>query len=66
MVITYQISFDDQNINKAICSYLEYKKQLSLMPHTPTDTSTAETQISPMDKEKNKLLLNNDCIKKIR
>ena len=36
------------------------------MPHTPTDTSTAETQISPMDKEKNKLLLNNDCIKKIR
>mgnify|MGYP000550338250 CR=1 FL=1 len=59
-----QISFDDQNINKAICSYLEYKKQLSLMPHTPTDTSTAETQISPMDKEKNKLLLNNDCIKK--
>ena len=61
-----QISFDDQNINKAICSYLEYKKQLSLMPHTPTDTSTAETQISPIDKEKNKLLLNNDCIKKIR
>ena len=60
-----QISIYDQNINKAICSYLEYKKQLSLMPHTPTDTSTAETQISPMDKEKNKLLLNNDCIKKI-
>ena len=53
-------------IPEGICSYLEYKKQLSLMPHTPTDTSTAETQISPIDKEKNKLLLNNDCIKKIR
>lgn len=59
-----QISFDDQNINKAICSYLEYKKQLSQMPHTQAATPMSENQLSTLDKEKNRLLLKNDPIKK--
>lgn len=59
-----QISFDDQNINKAICSYLEYKKQLSQMPHTQATTSMGENQISTLDKKKNRLLLKNNPIKK--
>ena len=59
-----QISFDDQNINKAICSYLEYKKQLSQMPHTQASTSMDENQISTLDKKINRLLLKNDPIKK--
>lgn len=59
-----QISFDDQNINKAICSYLEYKKQLSQMTHTQAATPMSENQLSTLDKEKNRLLLKNDPIKK--
>lgn len=59
-----QISFDDQNINKAICSYLEYKKQLSQMPHTQADTSMVENQLNTLDRKKNRLLLKNDPIKK--
>ena len=61
-----QISFDDQNINKSICSYLEYKRQLASILHPETDTSITQNPVSALDENKNRLLLTNEGIKKIR
>lgn len=57
---------DDQNINKSICSYLEYKRQLASIPHPETDTSITQNPVSALDENKNRLLLTNKDIKKIR
>lgn len=64
--MTQEDSFDDQNINKSICSYLEYKRQLASIPHPETDTSINQNPVSALDENKNRLLLTNKGIKKIR
>lgn len=64
--MTQEDSFDDQNINKSICSYLEYKRQLASIPHPETDTSINQNPVSALDENKNRLLLTNEGIKKIR
>lgn len=64
--MTQEDSFDDQNNNKSICSYLEYKRQLASIPHPETDTSMTQNPVSALDENKNRLLLTNKGIKKIR
>ena len=58
-------SFDDVKINEAICSYLEYKLQ-SRSSTSNADNALIETDSESLIDTKNRLLLFNEQIKKIR
>lgn len=61
---TIRLSFDDPQINDAICSYLECKDQVHLASNNSSDPTMTEISIQATDETKNRLLLYNTLIKK--
>lgn len=59
-------SFDDERINEAICSFLEYKQLLKPASDNTADNTLIETDSESLIDLKNRLLLFNEQIKKIR
>ena len=60
------MTFEDSQINEAICSYLNYKQQMDLIAYEDNDKAVIEQQKEFYDNKINRLLLFNECIKKIR
>ena len=60
------MTFEDSQINEAICSYLNYKQQMDLIAYEDNDKAVIEQQKEFYDDKINRLLLFNECIKKIR
>ena len=60
---TVRLSFDDPQINDAICAYLECKDQLNVISDN-SDPAVVETSIQSTDETKNRLLLYSEDIKK--
>lgn len=61
---TIRLSFDDPQINDAICSYLECKDQVHLASNNSSDPTMTEISIQATDETKTRLLLYNTLIKK--
>ena len=60
------MTFEDSQINEAICSYLNCKQQMDLIAYEDNDKAVIEQQKEFYDDKINRLLLINECIKKIR
>ena len=60
------MTFEDSQINEAICSYLNCKQQIDLIAYEDNDKAVIEQQKEFYDDKINRLLLFNECIKKIR
>ena len=60
------MTFEDSQINEAICSYLNCKQQMDLISYEDNDKAVIEQQKDFYDDKINRLLLFNECIKKIR
>ena len=60
------MTFEDSQINEAICSYLNCKQQMDLISYEDNDKAVIEQQKEFYDDKINRLLLFNECIKKIR
>ena len=60
------MTFEDSQINEAICSYLNCKQQMDLIAYEDNDKAVIEQQKEFYDDKINRLLLFNECIKKIR
>ena len=60
------MTFEDSQINEAICSYLNCKQQMDLIAYEDNDKAVIEQQKDFYDDKINRLLLFNECIKKIR
>ena len=60
------MTFEDSQINEAICSYLNCKQQMDLISYEDNDKAVIEQQKEFYDDKINRLLLINECIKKIR
>ena len=60
------MTFEDSQINEAICSYLNCKQQMDLISYEDNDKAVIEQQKEFYDDKINRLLLFNERIKKIR
>lgn len=60
------MTFEDSQINEAICSYLNCKQQMDLISYEDNDKTVIKQQKEFYDDKINRLLLFNECIKKIR
>ena len=60
------MTFEDSQINEAICSYLNCKQQIDLIAYEDNDKAVIEQQKEFYDDKINRLLLFNERIKKIR
>lgn len=57
------MTFEDSQINEAICSYLNCKQQMDLISYEDNDKTVIEQQKEFYDDKINRLLLFNECIK---
>ena len=66
VAISIHMTFEDSQINEAICSYLNCKQQMDLISYEDNDKAVIEQQKEFYDDKINRLLLFNERIKKIR